>query len=100
MTNRERILALIRNRPGLTDTEIRQRTGIEPHQQVNQICRALASGELIERVTGPNGRIINLPAADTPRPEHTSSPSSSVPSAQASQETERRPVPVEDKPRR
>ena len=61
MTNRERVRALIRNHPGLTDSEIRQRTGISPHQQVNQICRALAVAGLTRRVTGPHGRIINVP---------------------------------------
>lgn len=35
MTNAERILAEIRAHPGLTDGELRVRTGIEPHQQVN-----------------------------------------------------------------
>ena len=39
MTNREKILEPIQQEPGLTDTEIRERTGIIPHQQVNGICR-------------------------------------------------------------
>ena len=42
MTNRERVLAVIRERPGLTDRQIREATGITPHQQVNGICRRLA----------------------------------------------------------
>lgn len=62
MTNRNRILALIRDSPGLTDSEIRQRTGIEPHQQVNQIGRSLAADGLSKRVLGPDGLIINVPA--------------------------------------
>lgn len=63
MTNRERVLALVRSEPsGLTDAEIRERTGIEPHQQVNQICRNLAQTGLIQRRPGPRGRLINLPA--------------------------------------
>lgn len=66
MTNRERILELIGSAPGLTDSEIRRRTGIEPHQQVNQICRSLATAGLIRRVKGPIGRIVNLPASGMP----------------------------------
>lgn len=65
-TNRDRVLALIRAEPGLTDTEIRKRTGIEPHQQVNQICRSLASAGLTKRATGPDGRISNLPGGEAP----------------------------------
>ena len=64
MTNRERVLALIRSEPaGLTDSQIRERTGIRPHQQVNQICRKLAEGALIERRLGPAGRLVNVPSA-------------------------------------
>ena len=64
MTNRERVLALIRSESaGLTDTQIRERTGIEPHQQVNQICRRLAQAGLTERRPGPHGRLVNLPTA-------------------------------------
>lgn len=61
MTNRERILTLIQAEPGLTDAEIRERTGVQPHQQVNQICRKLAQSGLICRSTGPEGRLINIP---------------------------------------
>ena len=62
MTNRERILVLIRSEPaGLTDSEILERTGIQAHQQVNQICRSLAQAGLIERSAGPQGRLVNFP---------------------------------------
>ena len=61
MTNRERILALIQSSPeGLTDAEIREHTGIQPHQQVNQICRVLEQIGHTKRVDGPMGRIINV----------------------------------------
>ena len=60
MTNRDRILELLRTaeRP-LTDSEIRRRTGIEPHQQVNQICRKLAAAGLIDRRQGAERRLVN-----------------------------------------
>lgn len=60
MTNRDRILDLLRTseRP-LTDREIRLRTGIEPHAQVNQICNSLANAGLIDRRLGPEGRLVN-----------------------------------------
>ena len=67
MTNRERVLALVRAEPaGLTDSEIRERTGIQPHQQVNQICRSLAQAGLIERRAGPSGRLVNFPTGSLP----------------------------------
>ena len=78
MTNRERVLALLRSEPvGLTDSQIRERTGIQPHQQVNQICRNLAQAGLIERRAGPQGQLVNLPPASLPgnsRPDPPSVP--------------------------
>ena len=72
MTNRERVLALIRSEPdGVTDSEIRERTGIKPHQQVNQICRKLAQAGLIHRRSGRDGRLSNLPVGspeENPQP--------------------------------
>lgn len=67
MTNRERVLAVIRDRPGLTDRQIREATGIEPHQQVNGICRRLAHQGLVRRERGPNG-ITNHPTPATAIP--------------------------------
>ena len=68
MTNRERVLVLILSEPaGLTDSEIRGRTGIQPHQQVNQICRSLAQAGLIERRAGPQGRLVNFPPGSLPK---------------------------------
>jgi hypothetical protein len=64
MTNAERILAEIRAHPGLTDAELRVRTGIEPHQQVNQICRRLAARGLIRREARQIGPIVNVPVAE------------------------------------
>jgi len=61
MTNRERVLELILRQPGLTDEQIRRKTGIESHQQVNQICRNLAAQGVVIRRPGQEGLIVNLP---------------------------------------
>ena len=58
----ERILALIRETPGLTDGELRAHSGIATQQMVNQACRRLTARGLIQRVGGPRGQIVNLPA--------------------------------------
>ena len=79
MTNRERILALIRAEPGLTDGEIRRCTGIEPHQQVNQICRSLAEAGLTRRLDGPDGQIVNHLASADGVPLGTASPKEQPP---------------------
>ena len=75
MANKDRILELLKasDRP-LTDSEIRRRTGIQPHQQVNQICRALAAAGLIDRRQGPEGRLVNSTVATAgPRGSRTTS---------------------------
>ena len=71
VTNVERILAAVRGRPGMTDAELRQFTGVEPHQQVNQTCRRLEEQGLIRRLPGSDGRITNIPAAQPARREPT-----------------------------
>jgi hypothetical protein len=52
MTNTERIVSALRDEPGLSDSELRRITRIEPHQQVNQICRRLASQGIVRRQRG------------------------------------------------
>lgn len=69
MKNRERVLEFIQSESGVTDREIRERTGIQPHQQVNQICRRLAAAGLITREPGPDGLIRNYVASGS-APEH------------------------------
>ena len=62
MTNVERVLALINSSScGVTDREIRERTGISPHQQVNQICNRLARDGRTRRELGPQGLLVNKP---------------------------------------
>lgn len=74
-TNEERIVALLRLRPGLDDDEISQSTGIEPRQQVNQICRRLERRGVLMRTVGPRGKIVNEPAgALSPKAPHAAPP--------------------------
>jgi hypothetical protein len=44
----------------MTDGQLREETGIEPHQQVNQICRRLEGEGLLKRQRGADGRILNI----------------------------------------
>ena len=67
-TNVDRVLALIRAVPGLTDGELGNRSGIAPHQQINMICRKLVARGLITRRRGPDGRITNVPVAHVALP--------------------------------
>jgi hypothetical protein len=69
LTHADRILATVLSRPGLTDAQLRRVTGVEPHQQVNQICRLLEAKGLIRRVRGADGRITNIPATEGSRKE-------------------------------
>ncbi len=83
MTNAERILTALRAESGLTDGELRQRTGIEPHQQVNQICRRLKREGRLRRVERADGHIGNYLAEHTPVPQHVAASSSKKLSALA-----------------
>jgi hypothetical protein len=51
MRNENRVMELLRQQPGLSDRQIREVTGISPHQQVNQITNRLARSGAIRRVT-------------------------------------------------
>lgn len=61
MTNADVLLAAISRHPGATDGELRTITGIEPHQQVNQICRRLDEQGRIDRRARGDRRIGNYP---------------------------------------
>ncbi len=68
-TNKEEIYNLIRNHPeGLDDDDISKITGIEPRQQVQQLCTQLASVKRIRRESvdkaGKRRKIHNFPFAD------------------------------------
>src|SRR5437899_10960594 len=68
MTNKEEIFDLIQKHPeGVDDDDISKMTGIEPRQQVQQICNQLASVKRIRRESvekgGKRGKIQNFPSA-------------------------------------
>ena len=67
--NKEEIFDLIQSHPeGLDDDDISQMTGIEPRQQVQQLCNQLASVKRIRREStdkaGKRRKIHNFPVAD------------------------------------
>ena len=66
MTNREEIFDLISNHPeGLDDDDIAEMTGIQPRQQVQQLCNQLADSKRIHRHSvgkaGKRRKIHNFP---------------------------------------
>jgi hypothetical protein len=76
MTNKEEIYDLVNNHPeGLDDDDIAEMTGIQPRQQVQQLCNQLADSNRIRRQSvgkaGKRRKIHNFPASkaesgDTP----------------------------------
>lgn len=65
-TNADVLIAAISQHPGATDGELRIITGIEPHQQVNQVCRRLEQQGRVDRRTRDDGRIGNFPLGTPP----------------------------------
>jgi hypothetical protein len=59
VTNIERVLLALQAEPGLSDAELRQRAQVNPHQQVNQICRRLEREGRLRRIDRSDGRIGN-----------------------------------------
>lgn len=64
MSNTQKILNLLLQKPGLDDDEISRQADITPRQQVNQICRRLEGKGVIVRKIGVTGKIINFLAKD------------------------------------
>jgi hypothetical protein len=62
VVNWERILSAIRAHLGLDDDELAEFVGIRSRQSVNQDARLLAGRGLVQRVIGPRGKLVNLPA--------------------------------------
>jgi hypothetical protein len=68
VTNKEEIFDLITNHPeGLDDDDIAQITGIQPRQQVQQLCNQLADSKRIRRQSvgkaGKRRKIHNFPTS-------------------------------------
>jgi hypothetical protein len=66
MTNKEEIFDLINSHPeGLDDDDIAEMTGIQPRQQVQQLCNQLADSKRIRRQSvgkaGKRRKIHNFP---------------------------------------
>ena len=59
MKHEELLLHLIYAFPGLDDDELSSLSGVQPRQQVNQVCRHLANCGKIIREKGPNGKLVN-----------------------------------------
>jgi len=69
MTNKEEIFDLINSHPeGLDDDDIAVMTGIQPRQQVQQLCNQLADSKRIRRHSiekvGKRRKIHNFPTDD------------------------------------
>ena len=62
MTNIQRVRECVLRSPGLDDDEISEMTGVQPRQQVNQICRRLVDHGELKRVPGPKKKLVNYPA--------------------------------------
>jgi hypothetical protein len=59
-THRERILDALRlSSVPLDDDQLARRTGIDPRQTVNQLCRALEVDGILRRYVGPDGKLVN-----------------------------------------
>jgi hypothetical protein len=76
MTNKEEIFDLIQNHPeGLDDDDISKMTGIEPRQQVQQLCTQLASVKRIRRESfdkaGKRRKIHNFPNSAAEHHSHS-----------------------------
>jgi hypothetical protein len=71
MTNKEEIFDLINKHPeGLDDDDIAELTGIQPRQQVQQLCNQLADSKRIRRRSvekaGKRRKIHNFPTPEEP----------------------------------
>ncbi len=87
MTNKEEIFDLIANHPeGLDDDDIAQMTGIQPRQQVQQLCNQLADSKRILRHSvgkvGKRRKIHNFPGTDSKEAPTANGPTADSPNWQ------------------
>jgi hypothetical protein len=95
MTNADRVIAALREHDSLSDSELVRSTGIQPHQQVNQLCHRLEANGVLRRVRNTGGTIINvlvpgvepLNLAATPPPTRTGDPERPEPPVETSSPT-------------
>ena len=88
MTNKEEIFDLITSHPeGLDDDDIAEITGIQPRQQVQQLCNQLADSRRILRHSvgkaGKRRKIHNFPASAQPDAPTATSSSSTGPDTES-----------------
>jgi hypothetical protein len=67
LTNIDRVVETLHRWPGLDDDQLADQAGVQPRQQVNQICRRLRDQGTLRRALGPNGKIVNTLIAATRR---------------------------------
>ena len=84
MTNKEEIFDLINKHPdGLDDDDIAEMTGIQPRQQVQQLCNQLADSKRIRRQSvekaGKRRKIHNFPTSEEPTASVTPSETDAQP---------------------
>jgi len=66
-TNTQRLIETLRQWPSLDDDQLARQSGIQPRQQVNQICRRLEGLGTLHRKRGPEGKIVNILIAGNAR---------------------------------
>jgi len=66
--NTDRLIETLQRWPGLDDDQLANQAGIQPRQQVNQICRRLAEAGRLHRALGKEGKIVNTLTDTSARP--------------------------------
>src|SRR5262245_14996480 len=80
MSNTDTILAMIPKASRFANAELVRLTGIQPHQQVNQICNRLAHNGQIVRERDARGLLVNRPVASAPDSSRSTASLEPIPS--------------------